>query len=212
MLWICNSKSGRLHHGDRVRYDASTRLGDSHVSGTVTANQIDHMPSFGRDVFQLIQLAPGVFGDWRTREWWRSQQLPGTQGPGGTGGNAGIFQTENGPQALAHASNMKHGISIDGISTTSAVWGGTTVITPSEDSVDNVKVVFQRYDAEQGRFSGAQIQVISKSGTNNFHGSLFSPRIVRGSTRSSVTTALAIQYLRDDNFFDQFGGSVGGPI
>src|SRR5713226_9928551 len=33
------------------------------VTGTVSSNQIQHMPSFGRDVFQLLQLAPGVFGD-----------------------------------------------------------------------------------------------------------------------------------------------------
>ena len=40
------------------------------INGVVTDNQIQHMPSFGRDVFQLIQLAPGVFGD-------------GSQGSGG---------------------------------------------------------------------------------------------------------------------------------
>ena len=57
--------------------------------------------------------------------------------------------------------------SIDGISTTSAVWGGTTIITPSEDSVESVKVVSNGYDAENGRFSGAQIQVTSKSGTQS---------------------------------------------
>src|SRR6266481_3796259 len=35
----------------------------ANLSGTVSSNQIQHMPSFGRDVFQLVQLAPGVFGD-----------------------------------------------------------------------------------------------------------------------------------------------------
>ncbi len=183
------------------------------VSGTVTANQIDHMPSFGRDVFQLIQLAPGVFGDGAQGSGGGAQQLPGTQGPGGTGGNAGIFSTENGPQALAHGQQYENnGISIDGISTTSAVWGGTTVITPSEDSVDNVKVVSNGYDAEQGRFSGAQIQVISKSGTNNFHGSLFFTAHRPGLDAYQRYNGSGNTVLRDDNFFDQFGGSVGGPI
>ena len=94
--------------------------------------------------------------------------------PGATGGNAGIFQTENGPQALAAGQQYENNsYSIDGISTTSAVWGGTTIITPSEDSVDNVKVLSNGYDAENGRFSGAQVQLTSKSGTNNFHGSAF---------------------------------------
>src|SRR6202044_1583469 len=82
--------------------------------------------------------------------------------------------TENGVQLIANGNQTdNNGISIDGISTTSAVWGGSTVITPSEDSVDNVKIVSNAYDAELGRFSGAQIQITSKGGTNQFHGSLF---------------------------------------
>jgi len=56
---------------------------------------------------------------------------------------------------------------------TSAVWGGSTVITPSEDSVEDVKIVTNSYDAEDGRFTGAQVQITSKSGSNDFHGSLF---------------------------------------
>ena len=62
---------------------------------------------------------------------------------------------------------------VDGISTVSAVWGGTSVITPSEDSIDRHEVVSNSYDAENGRFSGAQIQITSKSGTNDVHGSAF---------------------------------------
>jgi hypothetical protein len=183
------------------------------VSGTVNSNEVNHMPSFGRDVFQLIQLAPGVFGDGAQGKGGGAQNLPGTQGPGATGGSQGIFQTENGPQALAHGQQYENnGISIDGISTTSAVWGGTTVITPSEDSVDNVKVVSNGYDAEQGRFSGAQIQVISKSGTNNLHGSLFFTAHRPGLDAYQRFNGLNAAALRDDSFFDQFGGSVGGPI
>ena len=96
------------------------------VGGQISENQIQHMPSFGRDVFQLTQLAPGVFGDGSQGSGGGAQQLPGTQGPGGTGGSTGIFQTENGPQALANGGQYEsNGISVDGISTASAVWGGT---------------------------------------------------------------------------------------
>jgi hypothetical protein len=182
------------------------------LSGTVTSNQVQNMPSFGRDVFQLIQLAPGMFGDGAQGSGGGAEQIPGTQGPGGTGGNQGIFQTENGPQALAHGGQYENnGYSIDGISTTSAVWGGTTVITPSEDSVESVKVVSNNYDVENGRFSGAQVQVTSKGGSNQVHGSLFfaSHRPGLNAYQSFNGTG---SKLRDDNFFDQFGGSVGGPI
>jgi hypothetical protein len=71
-------------------------------------------------------------------------------------------------------------ITIDGISTVSAVWGGASVITPSEDGVQDMKMVSNGYDAENGRFSGAQIQVRSKRGTNDLHGSAFFKASRRG--------------------------------
>jgi len=182
------------------------------VSGTVTDNQIQHMPSFGRDVFQLVQLAPGMFGD-GAQAVNGGAQLPGTQGPGGTGGNQGIFQTENGPQALAVGQQYENNsYTIDGISTTSAVWGGTTIITPTEDSIDSVKVLSNGYDAENGRFSGAQVQVISKSGTNEYHGSAFFTAHRPGLNAYQSFNGQGNAVLRDPNFFDQFGASGGGPI
>jgi len=183
------------------------------INGVVTDNQIEHMPSFGRDVYQLVQLAPGVFGDGAQGSNGGGENLPGTQGPGATGGNQGIFQTENGPQALAAGQQYENNsYSIDGISTTSAVWGGTTVITPSEDSVDNVKVLSNGYDAENGRFSGAQVQLTSKSGSNDFHGSAFFTIHRPGLNAYQRFNGQGQSDLKDQNFFDQFGGSIGGPI
>jgi len=183
------------------------------IAGTISKNQIEHMPAFGRDVFQLLQLAPGVFGDGAQGSGGGAQQLPGTQGPGATGGNTGIFATENGPQILAKGQQYENnGITIDGISTTSAVWGGTTIITPSEESVESVKVIANGYDAENGRFSGAQIEVTSKSGTNDFHGSLFFTAHRPGLNAYQRFNGQGNSVLRDNNFFNQYGGSVGGPI
>jgi len=185
----------------------------ANVSGTVTSNEIQHMPSFGRDVFQLIQLAPGVFGDGAQGSAGGGENIPGTQGPGATGGSQGIFQTENGPQALAAGQQYENNsITIDGISTTSAVWGGTTIITPSEDSVESVKVLSNGYDAENGRFSGAQIQVTSKSGTNDIHGSAFFTAHRPGLDAYQRYNGAGNSVLRDNSFFNQMGGSVGGPI
>ncbi|MBS1867552.1 MAG: TonB-dependent receptor, partial [Acidobacteria bacterium] len=183
------------------------------ISGTVTNKQIQYMPAFGRDVFQLLQLAPGVFGDGAQGNGGGSQDLPGTQGPGSTGGSAGIFQTENGPQILANGGQYENnGYSIDGISTTSAVWGGTTIITPSADSVESVKVVSNGYDAENGRFSGAQVQVISKSGSNDFHGGAFYTAHRPGLNAFQRFNGQGNSPLRDDNQFNQMGGNIGGPI
>ncbi len=183
------------------------------LSGTITSNQIQHMPSFGRDVFQLVQLAPGMTGDGAQGSGGNGENLPGTQGPGATGGTGGIFQTENGPQALATGQQYENnGISVDGISTASAVWGGTTIITPSEDSVESVKVVSNSYDAENARFSGAQIQVTSKSGTNEFHGSFFFTAHRPGLNAFQRFNGLGNPVLKDENRFNQLGGGIGGPI
>lgn len=183
------------------------------LSGTITSNQIQHMPSFGRDVMQLVQLAPGMTGDGAQGAGGGGENLPGTQGPGATGGTGGIFQTENGPQALAAGQQYEsNGISVDGISTASAVWGGTTIITPSEDSVESVKIVSNSYDAENSRFSGAQIEVTSKSGTNEFHGSFFFTRHTPGLNAFQRFNGEGNPVLRDENRFNQLGGGIGGPI
>ena len=201
------------------------------ISATISSNQIQHMPSFNRDVFQLAQLTPGVFGDGSQAAGGGSNTTPGSQGPGGTSsGSAGIFQTENGPQVNAAGGQYEtNGISIDGISTVSAVWGGTSIITPSEDSVGDMKVVSNGYDAEYGRFSGAQMQITSKSGTNQLHGSAFFKASRPGLNAyqrwngigSDVTvdpvtgaklTPKQRNLQRDESRFNQYGGSIGGPI
>jgi hypothetical protein len=196
---------------------------DATLSGTIDSNQIQHLPSYNRDVFQLAQLAPGVFGDGSQSSGGGTNNNPGNQGPGGTGSSqAGIFATENGPQIQAKGGQYEtNGVTVDGISTVSAVWGGTSVITPSEDSIASVTVVATSYDAEVGRFSGGQIAVTSKSGTNDLHGSLFF-KVSRpglnayqrwnGVGSNAAGTPAARGLNRDTSRFNNYGGSLGGPI
>lgn len=185
----------------------------ANIGGTISSNQVQNMPSFGRDVFKLIQLAPGIFGDNSQAGGGGGANIPGTQGPGATGGHTGIFQTENGPQALAAGQQYENNsYSIDGVDTTSAVWGGTTVITPTQESVQDVKVLSNSYDAEYGRYSGAQVQVTSKSGSDKYHGTLFVTAHRPGLNAYERFNGQGNKVLRDNNFFTQLGGSVGGPI
>jgi hypothetical protein len=191
------------------------------VSTTINSDQIQHLPSYNRDVFQLAQLAPGVFGDGSQNGTGGSSTTPGNQGPGGSG-SGGIFNTENGPQIQARGGQYEtNGISVDGISTVSAVWGGTSVITPSEDSIGELKVVSNSYDAENGRFSGAQIQVTSKSGSNTIHGSAF----IKGSRpglnayqrwnglgSDAAGTPAERGLNKNDDRTNNYGGSMGGPL
>ncbi|MGC9293553.1 MAG: carboxypeptidase regulatory-like domain-containing protein, partial [Acidobacteriaceae bacterium] len=179
------------------------------------------MPSFSRDVFQLAQFAPGVFGDGSQASGGGTNSLPGSN-MAGTGAADGIFKTENAPQIVSNGGqNEMNGISIDGISTASAVWGGSSVITPSEESVKAVTVLSNNYDAENGRFGGAQIQVTTQNGTNHLHGSAFlmaeRPGLNAyqawngpGSTGSGTPAQKGVN--KDDQRYNQFGGSAGGPL
>jgi hypothetical protein len=191
------------------------------ISGTISSQDIQHMPSFGRDPFQLAQLAPGAFGNGAQSAGGGAASLPGSN-RASTGAAGGIFTTENAPQIVANGDqNENNGISVDGISTVSAVWGGASVITPSEDSIQDVKVVTNSYDASSGRFSGAQIQVISKAGGNQVHGSAFilgyrpglnAYQAWNGPHSSDSGTAAARGLTKDTQRYNQFGGSLGGPF
>ncbi|HEV2280087.1 MAG TPA: TonB-dependent receptor [Acidobacteriaceae bacterium] len=205
------------------------------LSATISSNEIQHMPSYNRDVFQLAQLTPGAIADASRASGGGTYNLPGNQGPGGSSsGNAGIFATENGPQVQDLGSQYEtNGISIDGISTTSAVWGGTSIITPTEDSVQDMHVVANAYDAEYGRFSGAQIQVTTKSGSNTVHGSAFfkasrpglnafqrwngtnsnqPASCAPGTPVTKKCLAASRGVNRDVSRFNNWGGSLGGPF
>lgn len=202
---------------------------------TISENEVQHMPTYQRDVTSLIQLAPGVLADGSQSGGGGGFQSPGTQtgASSGGGGNLGhsssIFATENGASANANGGQFEtNGYTVDGISTVSAVWGGSTVVTPSEDSVSNVKVVTNAYDAENGRFSGAVTEITSKSGTNNLHGSFFvqvnrpglnayqrwngANSVEAFNSDGSKKTPAERGLLRDEDRYNQLGGSIGGPI
>lgn len=189
----------------------------SNIGATITSNEIQHLPSFNRDVFTLSQLVPGAVSDGGQAAGGGSRTNPGNQGPGGTpaGGQA---PTENGPQINANGQQYQNnGIEIDGISTVSAVWGGTTIITPTEESIDNVRLLTNVYDAEYGRFAGATTLITSKSGTNQLHGSAFIAinrpglnaynRVARNAAGDPIGAA-----VRNNQRFNQYGGSIGFPF
>ncbi|HKF25073.1 MAG TPA: carboxypeptidase-like regulatory domain-containing protein, partial [Candidatus Acidoferrum sp.] len=181
-------------------------------SGTVTHESYQRLPSFGRDPFQLLQLAPGAFGDGSQSAGGGTNNLPGTT-IGGTGGTDGVFKTENGGQITANGARTgENNYTIDGVGMTSVSWGGTAVITPNEDSIKEVKVVTDNYDAEYGRYRGAQVQVISQNGTNSYHGSLFLRARRPGLNAFQKYNGYNNSVVRDNARFNDYGGTVGGPI
>jgi len=184
----------------------------SNLQGTVNSKEIQSLPSFGRDPFQLLQLAPGAFGDGAQGAGGGTQNLPSTT-IGGTGGTEGVFKIENGGQIVANGARTgENNYQIDGVGTTSVTWGGTSVITPNEDSIKEVKIVTDNYDAENGRFRGAQVQIISQNGTNSYHGSIYFKAHRPGLDAFTKYNGYNGSNVRDANRFNDWGGSAGGPV
>ena len=180
--------------------------------GLIDDTEIQKLPSFGRDPFQLLQLAPGAFGDGARGAGGNTLNLPGTT-IGGTNSSDGIFKTENGGQVTANGARTgENNYTIDGVGMTSVSWGGTAVITPNEDSIKEMRVVTDNYDAEYGRYTGAQVQIISQNGTNQYHGSLYFKAHRPGLDAFQRYNGPGNAVTRDDNRFNDYGGTVGGPI
>lgn len=198
----------------------------ANLGGEVKAQEFQKLASFGRDPFQLLQLAPGAFGDGAQGAGGGTQNLPSTT-IGGTGGTDGVFKIENGGQITANGARTgENNYQIDGVGTTSVTWGGTSVITPNEDSIKEIKIVTDNYDAENGRYRGAQVQIISQNGTNTPHGSFFFKIHRPGLNAFTKYNGYNSDTLgciddkkhgycgnvRDEGRFNDWGGSVGGPL
>jgi len=182
------------------------------VGGEITTREVTSLPQFGRDPYELIRLAPNVTADMARAGNGNSVSLPNETGPGGS--NTSIFQTENQVPVSANGQRVTNNdFLLDGVSVNSLGWGGAAVVTPNQESVKDIVVLTNAYSAEWGRNSGAQISVISRNGTNDFHGSGFfhydSPSLNAYNKWGGPGGALPV---RDANLYRQFGGSLGGPI
>jgi hypothetical protein len=181
---------------------------NANVSRAITTQEVLRLPQVGRDPYELARLSPGVFGTGARSGSGGSVNLPNTSGPGGS--NNSIFQTENQVPITANGQRVSsNNFQVDGVSVNSQTWGGAAVITPSQEAVKEVRVTSSTYSAEDGRNSGAQIKVVTQSGTNSFHGSLFfkyNDPGLNSFNKSPFTPT------RVENKFRQFGGSFGGPI
>ena len=184
---------------------------NANLSDTLSSVEIHDLPQFGRDPYELIRLTPGVFGDGARQANGNSQNLPNTTGPGGS--NLSIFQTENQvPVSSAGQRLSDKNYLLDGVSANSLTWGGAAVVTPNQESVKAIQVITNGYSAEYGRNSGATIQVVSKNGTNQFHGSSFFKYDDPGLNAFNKYGGVNTPTTRVNDATRQFGGSFGGPI
>ena len=184
------------------------------VGGTLSGEQIRNLPTFGRDPFQALALAPGAFGDnSRAASGSGAASLPGNAGPGAPSGSSSIFATENQVQVTADGQRTENNsFQVDGVEVNSLAWGGAAVITPNQESVKEITVQSNAYDAENGRNSGAQVLVVSKNGTNEFHGSALMKGDRPGLNAYQRWNGPGNPVQKDQDRYNQFAGSLGGPI
>ena len=155
------------------------------------------MPLSGRNLYNLIALQPGVTGKGVSASI------------SGGGGADDSFAGESAPRINASGQRDEaNNFTVDDTSTNGVARGGITNLTPNTESVEEVRVVSNNFSAVDGRNPGAQIQVITKAGTNQFRGS--------GSYYFQDDTAVGAERLRDlgarSSSKNQFGYSLGGPI
>ncbi len=130
-----------------VSQGAVVQTASSERSGVITSSQVENIQIRGRNVMSLLTLLPGVVSpnepDLVARNW---------------SGNVNGNRTDS------------NSLSVDGMGLNQIGAGRNLLMTVSQDSVSEVKILLSNFQAEYGRYSGANVQVVTKSGTKDFHG------------------------------------------
>jgi hypothetical protein len=161
----------------------STQLG-----AVVNERASTQLPLNQRDVYQLLQLQPGVQSQLGNDTFYGSDK-------------AGVV-TVNGGRGRANNYSVNGGDGND-------LFANLPAIEPSPDSIEEFRVITNSFDAEYGRNSGAVVNVVTKSGTNAIHGSFYE------FFRNDVLNAHPFTFFpapKPEFRQNQFGGTLGGPI
>jgi hypothetical protein len=166
------------------------------VATTLSEKQVSDLPTFGRNFTELLLQTPGA-----VQFNWNDTSTENPQG--------GIAVNVNGQMFVGVGGQL------DGTDNRDMMYGNM-IIVPNLDSVVEAKITSSNYDAEFGSASAAVVTTSTKSGTNQLHGTAFLYRRndvfqardpFTESTPDPVTGRLLPASL-----WDQFGGSIGGPI
>ncbi|MBB5061226.1 hypothetical protein HDF16_005962 [Granulicella aggregans] len=164
------------------------------VSSTVTAQAVQDLPLNGRNFVQLVSLVPGA-----------------NEGQGNglsSGGRPDDRRTNAAGLSINGQDESLNNWVVDGIDDNERIIG-TIGIKPNVEGIQEITVQTNSYAAEAGRTAGGVINIITTSGSNQFHGSAyeyFRNDIFDG--RSYFQTSGPKPELRQN----QYGGSIGGPI
>jgi hypothetical protein len=173
---------------------------DTQIGEVVASTEIQSVALNGRSYTDLLALQPGIVP--------MSTQTPDSVVMAGatlTINPSGALNP--GDQSISGQREDANGFLVNGGDVKELMNGGTLII-PDLDSISEFRVLTDNFDAEYGNYSGGIVNVVTKSGTNQFHGSAFE------FLRNTVLDA--------KNFFstdgvepyrqNQFGGTLGGPV
>ena len=197
--------------GDRARNDAHMALGSSGetitveaqtpllqsenatVSSTVTEKAVQDLPLNGRNFVQLVQIVPGA-----------------NEGPGNgltSGGRPDDRRNTSGFSVNGQDDTLNNYV-IDGIDDNERVIG-TIGVKPNVEGIQEITVQTNSYAPEAGRTAGGVVNLVTRAGTNKFHGTAY--EFLRNDifdARNVFQTTGAKPELRQN----QYGASIGGPI
>lgn len=171
----------------------NTQMGE-----VISGHQMTAVPLNGRSFTDLLSLQPGVAPATSITSTTVQDVGATVLQPSGTL-NPGTISV-NGQREFANA------FIVNGSNAEEDVNSGTSII-PNLDSIAEFRIITNNFDAEYGEYSGGQINVVTKSGTNAFHGSAF--EFLRN---TSLDARNYFSPTRGAYHQNQFGGTFGGPI
>ncbi|MGC2370473.1 MAG: carboxypeptidase regulatory-like domain-containing protein [Candidatus Sulfotelmatobacter sp.] len=168
----------------------STQLG-----AIMGSREVSNLPLNSRDTYQLLQLQPGVMSTTGSS----NSLIYGSDSPGAVSVNGGRGRANN--------------FSVNG-GDANDLFVNLPTVQPSPDSIQEFRVLTNTFDAEYGRNSGSVINVVTKSGTNQWHGSTyeFFRNKVLNANEYCFTGGEGLPCEKPQFNQNQFGGTFGGPI
>jgi len=186
--------------------DATLQTDRADVNVTQTARQINNLPLFGsvgRNYQSLIQLIPGTTRG--TGSFFLNANGNGEDNSAAGNPQRSISYNVNG------VSRLQNNTKIDGASVIYPWLPTNTVYVPPAEAIQEVNIVTNAFDAEQGLAGGAAINVSIKSGGNNFHGTGWGYD-TNSRFRSRRFFQPSNQVKNPKDILAQFGYAVSGPI
>jgi hypothetical protein len=171
----------------------------THLGEVISSSQMTALPLNGRSYTDLLAIQPGVAPI--------STLLPNSVIMAGVTGSIDPSGDENpGNLSINGQRESSNGFMVNGIDVQEHMNGGTSII-PNLDSIEEFRVLTNNFDPEYGNNNGGVVTVVSKQGSNKFHGDAFE------FLRNTALDAKGYFDLTKAAFRqNQFGGTAGGPI